>query len=96
MRVILIALCILSACIAQAQNAASIIRQASIAKNNGEYKLALNSYESAIDVALARQDTTAAINALNGIVSIGISLNNPELSLNADTVPKSVSDTGLK
>ena len=66
-----------------AQNPATMISNADIARKNGDYGIALDGYREAARIAALEMDTISEIKALEGIVSVGISQGKPELSLDA-------------
>lgn len=66
-----------------AQNPATIISNADVARTNGDYVIALEGYKEAARIAALERDTASEIKALEGIVSVGISEGKPELSLEA-------------
>ena len=82
-RILLLAFAALFCVTLYAQSPQAIIEQADVAHQNGEYKVALNSYNAAVDLAMELCDTTTAVEALGKIVSVGMSLKKPELTLSA-------------
>lgn len=83
MRIIVFTIFVLLSVSLSAQNSATMISNADVARKNGEYSIALDGYMEAARIAANDRDTIAELAALEGVVSIGISENKPELSLDA-------------